>query len=186
MSNHVRNRVEFVGDDARIDELLAFVSSVEDEPEGGSEFDFNKIIPQPSNVYKGSFGFGEHEDEIRKKGMVTWYDFNLRNWGTKWNSYNVIVYDKTVEFDTAWSMPHPVFLSLSEQFPDVTIAASYADEDIGSNCGRTLYKDGQAIEDVVFDSYSDDSCDFATRLRYNQSYEEFKAEYEADYGVEDA
>lgn len=182
MPNHVRNRVEFVGDDARINELLDFVSSVEDEPEGGSEFDFNKIIPQPSNVYKGSFGLGKDEEGIREKGMITQYEFNTRNWGTKWNAYNVNVYNNIVEFDTAWSMPNPVFVELSKQYPDLTLAVSYADEDIGSNCGKILYKDGQAIEDVVFDKYSDSSCDFATRLRYNQSYEEFKADVGLEQG----
>lgn len=188
MPNHVRNVIEFSGDHDRIEELLEFVSSVGDESLeeiDQQEFDFNEIVPQHENVWKGSYYVGDQEREIREAGMITWYEFNVNNWGTKWNCYEISVDGHRVEFDTAWSMPEPIYLALSEKFPDVDIMVSYADEDIGSNCGRILYKNGQAIPDVAFDRYSDESCDFATRLRYGQSYEEYRAEWEEEYEDED-
>ena len=63
----------------------------------------------------------------QKYGLLTWYDWAIKNWGTKWNSYNsygpyweaenTLVFT----FDTAWTAPLPVIVALSYQHPSVVI-----------------------------------------------------------------
>lgn len=88
-------------------------------------------------------------------GAFTWYDWSIQNWGTKWNAYDAVFGDsgESVTFNTAWSAPMPVLQKLSEMYPDDDISVMYADEDIGSNCGRLKLRDGVVkpfpIEDPI-------------------------------------
>jgi hypothetical protein len=63
-----------------------------------------------------------------------WYDWNLRNWGTKWDVYHsaepfhedngLVCYT----FETAWSPPEEAIAKLSEQYPDATLILEYEEE----------------------------------------------------------
>jgi hypothetical protein len=70
-----------------------------------------------------------------------WYDWNVRHWGTKWD---VAVHDDReysdteitdesdssigYKFNTAWSPPHPIIHTLSEQYPNIKFTLSYEEE----------------------------------------------------------
>ena len=74
-----------------------------------------------------------------------WYDFNVREWGTKWdvavdpdnkypdtyiegptpNGDNLVVY---YNFNTAWSPPMPAIEKLSKQYPTLLFTLSYEEE----------------------------------------------------------
>jgi hypothetical protein len=103
---------------------------------------------------------------IEKYGVATWYEFCPDTWGTKWNAYGQEIievdshYKKWMEhsnykkrilkkklkkinsfsfkFQTAWASPMPIINKISEMFPNAVFKISYADEDIGSNCGHYL------------------------------------------------
>lgn len=97
----------------------------------------------------------------RATGYFHVMDFAREAWGTKWNACDSTheVDAGTARFDTAWSFPEPVILKLSESFPDDDIAIDYADEDIGSNCGRLLIRAGVIVEKdiaVRWDSMSEE------------------------------
>lgn len=48
-------------------------------------------------------------------------------------------------FETAWSIPEPIFKKLSEEFPNDFIEIEFADEDVyGDNNGKIIYQDGLA------------------------------------------
>ncbi len=48
-------------------------------------------------------------------------------------------------FETAWSIPEPIFKKLSEEFPNDFIEIEFADEDVYSdNNGKIIYQDGLA------------------------------------------
>jgi len=56
----------------------------------------------------------------RETGHTSWYTWCTENWGTKWNAYSFSherLDDGTLEmkFDTAWSVPLPVLMALSER-----------------------------------------------------------------------
>ena len=81
-------------------------------------------------------------------GSPDWYDWRCRNWGTKWNAYDIAAFDEDsdkINFETAWSAPHPILEKLSQMFPEVCISHYWADEDIGSNCGWAEYEGGEQI-----------------------------------------
>jgi hypothetical protein len=60
--------------------------------------DFQKIIPMAQNLLNGD----------------GWYDWRIRHWGTKWNSYDGHVQDEGIGFNTAWGPPTPVIAALSK------------------------------------------------------------------------
>jgi hypothetical protein len=156
MPNHITNIVSFKGDKKQIELLIKHVQTEQEEtdfmgkPVGRkfiNYFDFNKIIPQPDNIFTGNLGEKERQ-MCEEKGIPNWYDWNIENWGTKWNSYSSYIEDNVITFDTAWSCPEPVFRKLSKMFPKVEIKVEFADEDIGSNCGILTCKNGRvAFED---------------------------------------
>lgn len=62
-----------------------------------------------------------------------WYDWNIENWGTKWNASDPEVLEEqsglwNVYFATAWSAPHEVLVKLSEQHPEVSIRNEWREE----------------------------------------------------------
>ena len=70
------------------------------------------------------------QDEAKERGLVDWYDWNIENWGTKWDAYDVDVHRPTAEelyitFDTAWAPPVPVIQAMQEQHPELSIFASF-------------------------------------------------------------
>lgn len=91
------------------------------------------------NYIKGFFN-------IKRYGERDWYEWSIKNWGTKWNAGNTIIDNESIEFQTAWSTPIPVFVELSKRLKDVSIIIHYADEDIGSNCGTLEILNGKVSE----------------------------------------
>ncbi len=88
-------------------------------------------------------------------------------WGTKWNACEP-KHDAeagTAQFDTAWSCPEPVFFELSKRFPDDEISVTYADEDIGSNCGTFTIKGGRAVASDIAPRWSEMSDEQKTKWR---------------------
>lgn len=86
-------------------------------------------------------------------GAPSWYDWSIKNWGTKWNSYGYDNLDRSdisenpaFSFYTAWSAPHPIIEKLAERYPEVSFEHEWADEDIGMNCGRKTYEHGECTE----------------------------------------
>ena len=97
---------------------------------------------------------------------TTWYDWSIREWGTKWNSYDFEnINDESITFNTAWSRPEPVIKKLSEMFPEISIIHSWADEDIGYNVGEIEYCDGEEIAYDVSSPGSREALEMAAGIR---------------------
>lgn len=94
-------------------------------------------------------------DNIRDHGFATWYEWCCANWGTKWNAYSIKLTDNRLSFDTAWAAPEPVIDKLAYIFPDIQITHRWSDEDIGSNCGHVVYKNGEKTADMIVDQSDD-------------------------------
>jgi hypothetical protein len=91
-----------------------------------------------------------------------WYNFNNREWGTKWdvavsdddkysdtyiqgpteNGENLVVY---YNFNTAWSVPYPAMKKLSAQYPDLLFTLSF-EEETGWG-GETEFLRGEVISE---------------------------------------
>ena len=160
MPNHVTNVISFSGDKSRISAML---KEIQNDEQGIGSVDFEKILPMPDTVYNGSLGIRERE----LYGENNWYDWRIGNWGTKWNSYgyteNTNFQDGKIKFLTAWSAPHPILQKLSEMFPDVKMEHEWADEDVGMNCGRYVYYDGERVEEYFPESQKE-CLEFAAKV----------------------
>ena len=88
-------------------------------------------------------------DNILTYGADTWYDWSCNNWGTKWGAMESYIADNSIEFQTAWSAALPITEKLSELYPDVRFSHEWADEDIGNNCGRCVFKNGIVISEYL-------------------------------------
>lgn len=133
--------------------------------------DFNKVIPQPENIFNGSLGQAE-EDMCRREGRPTWYRWNIDNWGTKWNSYsNKKEDDNIFTFETAWCSVPEIIRQMSLQFPEIEIVYEYADEDTGANTGVYLFKNGLVSENI-HENQSKEAYELAFKLRpdYQENY----------------
>ena len=61
-------------------------------------------------------------NNIMKYDCPTWYEWCIKNWGTKWSSDSTRIDDSeddiVIDFDTAWSPPIPVLVALSKKYPN--------------------------------------------------------------------
>ena len=143
MPNWVKNKVKFGTDKVLMDCII--------QENGRDVFDFNKIIPMPKEF--------ANEEEYEKLTMEEkilfknkwgeeygWYEWSVEHWGTKWNSSETYTLnDKEVVFETAWSMPDPVFKEISKKY-NTTVEVEYADECIVENSGISYYEEGYEID----------------------------------------
>jgi len=109
----------------------------------GERYPFDDVDYEKLGIHNFEDLGNVYINNVINYGYDTWYDWSIKNWGTKWNSRNTYVGDDYVEFETAWSCPVEVLMALSEKFSDVKIIVEYADEDIGSNCGGFILLNGK-------------------------------------------
>ena len=83
-------------------------------------------------------------ENIRKYGYVCWYNWCIDNWGTKWDACEPYVDDDFISFQTAWSVPDPIFEAFAYicDKHNVTFEGEYADEDRGHNAGHISSDNG--------------------------------------------
>lgn len=135
------------------------------------------FLAQRTDIETDEWDFGKTAwNNIQNYGAPTWYEWSINNWGTKWNAYG---YEEDTDysemenlwFRTAWSAPHPVIEKLAEMYPEITFEHEWADEDIGANCGRKIYRGGECTEEYYPESEKD-AIEFACRV-WDYDPEEF-------------
>lgn len=96
------------------------------------DIDFQKILPRP-----------EGED---------WYDWNIRNWGTKWSSSECSFNTRqnSVVFSTAWSPPLPVIIKLAELLK-CELRLIYFEPGMGFAGDLVVSEEGECVMDNTFD-----------------------------------
>lgn len=128
MPNHVYNKMTVTGS---AEALAAFKTKSQrvDEENYLREFSYWNFITPPqdaldSGEYHATHGFVNGE----ASGHTTnnWYNFNVREWGTKWDAYDIQPDDYsptdtqwTISWNSAWSPPIPVFEAMVDQHPDL-------------------------------------------------------------------
>ena len=147
MPNWVANRISVTGASAELDRFIEqakaepptfrAVDSTDTEEKGewNTPVSFANFICPPqealdSGEYWETHGFSKGE----KVGHTpnNRYEFNTREWGTKWDACQAEV-EKTdegvsVSFETAWSPPEPVFKAMVEQFPELDFNIWFEEE----------------------------------------------------------
>ena len=61
-----------------------------------------------------------------------WYDWNVRNWGCKWDASDVYFEDwdgeLAYDFETPWSYPEDVLVAMVAQYPTLTFSIRFLEE----------------------------------------------------------
>lgn len=91
---------------------------------------------------------------IIEYGSTDWYEWSIKNWGTKWNACEGIVENNELLFETAWSPVPKIVEQLSIKFPDAIFKYDFAEEQICFICGECSFKNGLLIHDVPLPSES--------------------------------
>ena len=119
-----------------------------------------EAIRQGIEFYSGEFCRDENgvvytRPEMNELGLTDWYSWQVDNWGTKWDAYDVSmgygVDGKSfhIDFFTAWSPPIPVVKAMQEQHPELVITMNY--EELGMGFHGFMSEDGVVTdEDFVF------------------------------------
>ena len=139
MPNHCDNYLSACGGTQKT--LNAFHKFV------GNEIDFNKILPRPQALQdqaeKGPL-------PLEDRDGPNWYDWSVKNWGTKWNAYEHSTterdYDRgeiNYNFLTAWGPPTPIVHELQRRFPTLCITMYFSIENLGDgwvdDYGKEVY-----------------------------------------------
>ena len=105
-------------------------------------------------------------DNVIEYNALNWYDWSIKNWGTKWNASSFITFNNTqsLTFETAWDPAIGIIIELSKQNPDIKIAFLYSDESIGCNVGWLLIHNGVIDKQGSFEDYSVDAYKLAFDL----------------------
>lgn len=137
MPNHVTNTIWFNAEPEKVEKIRKFMK-------GESEFDFNKLVKYPKEFDRQdkkaakAIADGKGVFAVKDGFNSGGYEWCIDNWGTKWNAYEIIWDGDSVEFQTAWATPEPIFEALKAKFPDVEFQVGYYDEDMYSSNRGTL------------------------------------------------
>jgi hypothetical protein len=118
---------------------------------------WNITKPEDMHAYLHDEGTGVPIDATDEKAWFqsnNWYDWNIRNWGTKWDVANTDdeTYPETelmtdeetrlqYSFNTAWAPAIPAMEKLSKQYPSLKITLDF-EEETGWG-GEVEFTDGQ-------------------------------------------
>ena len=148
MANWCENTLKVIGEEK---ELKKFVKKIKRKSFLSS---FNPTPKELVNTRAPSLK--EDINLIIKYGADNWYDWNLKNWGTKWDfeidpiesieegDSEIITY-----FDSAWSPPIEGFKDISIKYPKITFFLSYEEPGMGFK-GLAKIKNG-IVDDACFD-----------------------------------
>jgi hypothetical protein len=169
----------------RIDEQPSNIAKLELELQTATGEDVNDLLDQLMEAKKPiaipeliPCANGTEKDRkalIKKYGTDNWYDWNVANWGTKWDcSSSECGYqtdNKTyfsVGFDSAWCPPTNWFHKIVEMYPKLNFKLSYSEtgcwfagvmfSDEGLVCeeqGEPEYIDSDTGEVVTYDNDKD-------------------------------
>ena len=91
------------------------------------------MVPPPENMFHGNLGEAERA-ECAEKGIPNWYDWQVANWGTKWDvGLDGLEFtdngDGTASiegwFDSAWSPPIDAYSKFCDDMDGVYLEAYY-------------------------------------------------------------
>lgn len=129
-------------------EVIQAITNDSEQP-----FDFNRIIPIPEELKNTSAPNNTNAQEMKDKyGYTDWYEFQVSNWGTKWNACDVTLEiesptELSLSFNTAWSPPIPVIEKISEMFSFADITLNYYEEGMGYY-GEMIFENGECVSNT--------------------------------------
>ena len=127
-------------------------------------------------VYESQNDYSQPKEKLLAFEGNNWYDWNVRNWGTKWDvgvSDNEKYPDTSLDmeasdtlgyrFNTAWSPPIEAITKLSAQYPNLEMNLSFEEEQGWG--GEVEFLNGNATEIESYENKCRD-CDSINTMEY--------------------
>lgn len=148
MPNHCENNLSVYAGDKEAEKELEELKKKARVLDGEKWSLFNSTVPMPEELLKVQAGCNsllyegdkskltpEEKDMLKKYGSINWYDWNVKEWGTKWDAYGVVEEDnhKTswqLLFMTAWSPPIAWLEKVAKQYPNLHFRLKYVEMDM--------------------------------------------------------
>lgn len=172
MPNHIINRLEIIGHERHIEEVLKSLRSKSDPDVC---FDFNSFLPMPEELQKvtspvrivtkaelkkelkrleenpddmfhNTHGITQEmsDDYIERFGHNDWYTWALQNWGTKWGAYDSRLISKEPDDEK------PQYVRVKIEFQTAWASASEAIQKLSEMFPSFLF----------FLTYADEDCGY--------------------------
>jgi hypothetical protein len=137
-------------------------------------FAFWNIVRPPEDKFDEYFARkGYDKNGSYGDTEFNWYNFNIREWGTKWDVAVLddeeypdteIMIDEPdnvqYRFNTAWSPPVPVIDVLSKQHPDCVFDLEYEEEQGWG--GEIVFKNGEIVSQAEYENRCHECDDYDT------------------------
>lgn len=181
MPNWVANSVVIKGTEIQIWDIKLFLAKNHFMTGEEIEFNFANLVSIPEDKleeYTGVRGFVE--GVAIGDTEYNWYNWNVNNWGTKWNALDVDVeaYPDEIcyRFNTPWSLPEGVILALADKCRGTGMTFEwFGEEEQGWGC--EYYFDGNELHIVSEWDIPNCHADYVARGKDCLS-----CEYFAEYG----
>jgi len=173
MPNWCLNNLKIVGE---VKELKKFEKKVDKENFLGSFIPLPKELEERQSPSKTTNTVNPTKEDLKENieknrlkklyGSDNWYDWSIKNWGTKWDMNEVCrdddeeldayeedeqeeVLEIQYAFSSPWSPPIKGLESISKLFPNLTFHLDYSEDGMGYR-GISRFQDGNT-EDYCID-----------------------------------
>ena len=148
------------------------------------------MVPPPENMFHGNLGEAERR-ECAEKGIPNWYDWNISNWGTKWDvSLEGLEFEDNGDgtasisgwFDSAWAPPIEAYSTFCDMMDGVFLEAYYEESGMcfvgcwSSEGGDDYYEYSEYSSDNIRDNIPEYLVDYYALDERLAEYEEMEAE----------
>lgn len=179
MPNHCLNTLRVSGNKEDLDKFKnSFLVKKKGHPSATYEIIhrtpsdiMHEYSPLPKKDGETDIQYNDRMSMYKKMyGADNWYDWRLRNWGTKWDIYDFNLDTNTETelmciFNSAWSPPLGWFEKAVERYPSLVFYLDYIEEG-NSFCGLASGLNGECTNEYADIEYLDDNN--GQRVTYNQ------------------
>ena len=183
MPNYCTNNLTVTGDAKEIKRFHEAITAGELQAHEHFRI-LDNLFPTPKELKdttKGYYGEGTEKQikqeemnkaNLKKFGSPDWYEWNCKNYGSKWSEFDGVfgqVSDNEINatFMSAWSPIGEGIRNVSKQFPTLDFVLSY-DEGGMAFCGGYAFRNGEIFADIegVYPSMTVEQSE-------NEEYDEF-------------
>ena len=160
-------------------------------------FDSNKSINNQDNNDNSLLSF---EKSVPKPEIEEdWYNWNIQNWGTKWDAIDVVINNESEEefslentneliytFSTAWGPALTWLETVSKKYPNLCFENEYFESGMDFY-GKRIYSNGELSEDIEMNlsEYNWEKVDKELLLQVIKEKVNLDEEYELEDLVEE-
>ena len=186
MPNYCTNNLTVTGDAKEIKRFHEAITAGELQAHEHFRI-LDNLFPTPKELKdttKGYYGEGTEKQikqeemnkaNIKKFGSPDWYEWNCKNYGSKWSEFDGVfgqVSDNEINatFMSAWSPIGEGIRNVSKQFPTLDFVLSY-DEGGMAFCGGYAFRNGEIFADIEGE-YPSMTVEQSENGEYDEFYEQ--------------